>query len=716
MKSSILFNEKLLVVEDDADLRDAICESLNGIGCEISAVANAEDALDCLRQDTFFAIVSDYRMPGMNGLELCRRVKQEFPRMKFVILTGYADKSAVLEGLRVGIDDLLEKPQDLIRLRDMAEKFVQGRMSEIQQEQEELKVIRKIFCDEANDILRDIESYIFKLEDSESQAEVIDVLFRKAHTLKGSAGAFQGAEKISAVTHAYENLLQAIKKGRLIPSQSLTQVLLQASDVIKILVADFESFKETKINLQPFVEALNRWTQGKTVAVVNDDGTVKSDIQAPSSQEEKNLEVDQFISIQKRSSAESQSGTNAEEDEDGITVSTEKLNSFMELSGELVVLKNAYHATIKHVSKLAIPAEQKQRLEEMNQSLDKISEQIQAQIMEVRKVQLKVAFQKFPRIVRQASQDLQKQVRFEMNGIELGVDKTIAKSLSGSLVHVLRNSVDHGIESPQKRLDAGKPEHGKILISAVQTGEKIIVTIEDDGNGIDAERVKKKAIEKGIIDKQSSFSMSEQDVYDLLFAPGFSTAEQVTSVSGRGVGMDVVKSEIAKLGGRVQIESSIGQGTKLILTIPVPKTVLVENTLLAESGGHQIVIPLVSISKIAPVRELILSKVDGRMTCQHEGMTIPLGDYRSFIESPLRGSSADKDELSPESLVLIISHKKHSLALYVDKVVDQLEAVVRPFDNVVETLPGFKGTSLLDSEHVAFVLDAESLLSEAFAS
>jgi two-component system chemotaxis sensor kinase CheA len=716
MKSSILFNEKLLVVEDDADLRDAICESLNGIGCEISAVANAEDALDCLRQDTFFAIVSDYRMPGMNGLELCRRVKQEFPRMKFVILTGYADKSAVLEGLRVGIDDLLEKPQDLIRLRDMAEKFVQGRMSEIQQEQEELKVIRKIFCDEANDILRDIESYIFKLEDSESQAEVIDVLFRKAHTLKGSAGAFQGAEKISAVTHAYENLLQAIKKGRLIPSQSLTQVLLQASDVIKILVADFESFKETKINLQPFVEALNRWTQGKTVAVVNDDGTVKSDIQAPSSQEEKNLEVDQFISIQKRSSAESQSGTNAEEDEDGITVSTEKLNSFMELSGELVVLKNAYHATIKHVSKLAIPAEQKQRLEEMNQSLDKISEQIQAQIMEVRKVQLKVAFQKFPRIVRQASQDLQKQVRFEMSGIELGVDKTIAKSLSGSLVHVLRNSVDHGIESPQKRLDAGKPEHGKILISAVQTGEKIIVTIEDDGNGIDAERVKKKAIEKGIIDKQSAFSMSEQDVYDLLFAPGFSTAEQVTSVSGRGVGMDVVKSEIAKLGGRVQIESSIGQGTKLILTIPVPKTVLVENTLLAESGGHQIVIPLVSISKIAPVRELILSKVDGRMTCQHEGMTIPLGDYRSFIESPLRGSSADKDELSPESLVLIISHKKHSLALYVDKVVDQLEAVVRPFDNVVETLPGFKGTSLLDSEHVAFVLDAESLLSEAFAS
>jgi two-component system chemotaxis sensor kinase CheA len=714
MNSAIVINEKLLVVEDDNDLRDAICESLHGIGCQVIAAPNAEDALQSLRQDNFFAIVSDYRMPGMNGIELCRRVKQEFPRMKFVILTGYADKNAVLEGLRVGIDDLLEKPQDLIRLRDMAEKYVQNRQAEILQEQEELKVIRRIFCDEANDILRDIESYIFKLEDASAQSEVIDVLFRKAHTLKGSAGAFQGAEKIGAVTHAYENLLQAIKKGRLVPSQSLTHVLLQASDVIKVLVSDFENFKETKINLQPFIDALNRWTEGKTqVAAPAESAEMPAAGSQPQSAE-KPAETDPFLSVKQRTPSES--AVSAEEEEDGILVSSDKLNSFMELSGELVVLKNAYHATIKHVSKLAIPAEQKQRLEEMNQSLDKISEQIQAQIMEVRKVQLKVAFQKFPRIVRQASQDLQKQVRFEMSGTDLGVDKSIAKSLSGSLVHVLRNSVDHGIEPSQVRAELGKPEQGRILIDAVQTGEKIIVTIQDDGRGIDPERVKKKALEKGLIDKQMSYSMTEEEVFGLLFAPGFSTAEQVTNVSGRGVGMDVVKSEIAKLGGRIQIESMLGQGTKLILTIPVPKTVLVENTLLAESGGHQIVIPLVSISKIAPMRELILSKVDGRMTCQHDGMTIPLGDYRSFIESPLRGSSADKDQFSPESLVLIISHKNHSLALYVDRVVDQLEAVVRPFDNVVETLPGFKGTSLLDSEHVAFVLDAESLLNEAFAS
>jgi len=740
MNSSIILDEMLLVVEDDADLRDAICESLEGLGCRVNSVSTAEEALVRLREETYFAIVSDYRMPGMNGIELCRRAKQEFSRLKFIILTGYADKNTVLEGFRVGIDDLLEKPQDLGRLHDLADKFVRSRVDEISKEQEELKVIRKIFCDEANDILRDIETFIFKLEDSSAQSEVTDILFRKAHTLKGSAGAFQGAEKIGAVTHAYENLLQAIKKGRLVPSQALTQVLLQASDVIKVLVADFENFKETKINLQPFIEALNQWTDGRAQGVVSAPEMQNSAIVHSLPTAPGEIVFDEDLHIEKPSSIDvlsnpvttkelskpilsearpkpivTETPTVADDDEDGILVSTEKLNSFMELSGELVVLKNAYHATIKHVSKLSIPAEQKQRLEEMNQSLDKISEQIQGQIMEVRKVQLKVAFQKFPRIVRQASQDLQKQVRLEMSGIDLGVDKSIAKSLSGSLVHVLRNSVDHGIESPQTRSSVGKAGQGTIRIDAHQTGERIIVTIEDDGAGINCDRVKSKALEKGLIDKETASSLSERETFELLFAPGFSTAEKVTNVSGRGVGMDVVRSEIARLGGTVQIESTSGRGTKLILTIPVPKTVLVENTLLAESGGHQIVIPLVSISKIAPVKELILSKVDGRMTCQHDGTTIPLGDYRSFIESPLRGSSLDKMDFSPEALVLIISHKTHSLALVVDKVVDQLEAVVRPFDNVVEKLPGFKGTSLLDSEHVAFVLDAESLVSEAFA-
>ena len=727
--TNMKLEEILLVVEDDSDLREAIVESLQGLDCVIHSLGNAEDALAFSRENACFAVISDYRMPGMNGIEFCRRLKQESPRIKFVVLTGYADKQTVLDGFRVGIDDLLEKPQDLVRLREKAEIFVSERKAEVKRENEEMLVVRKIFCDEAADILRDLDSFIFKLEEVPLQAEVVDVLFRKAHTLKGSAGAFQGAEKISTVTHAYENLLQAIKKGRLKPSQALTHVLLQGADVIKSLVSDFEASRDRAVNLQPFVEALNRWTEGQVDFPATPETQSSATIKP---QDEKNddgiIWVNDPASIAdtKITSPEMQLGNlvqplksdpaSSEDEEDGLLVTIDKLNSFMELSGELVVLKNAYHATIKQVLKCDLPSEQKQRLEEMNQSLDKISEQIQGQIMEIRKVQLKVAFQKFPRIVRQASQDLHKQVRLEMTGSELGVDKSIAKALSSSLVHAVRNSVDHGIESPEIRIAKNKPESGVIRIHSSQVGEQVHITIDDDGSGMDPDLIKRKALEKGLITKDMAFAMPAQEAIELIFLPGFSTAEKVTNVSGRGVGMDVVRTEISKLGGTCVIESTLGMGTRLKIVIPVPKTVLVENTLLAESGGHQIVVPLVSISKITPIKDLILSKVDGRMTCQHDGMTIPLGDYRSFIEIPLRGSTKEKIDFSPESLVLIVTHKGHSLALVVDKVVDQLEAVVRPFDNVVERLLGFKGTSLLDSEHVAFVLDAESLVGAAYAA
>jgi len=760
-------NETLLIVEDDADMRDAILESLQGLGCSLFACANAEDALSFARENPCFAVFSDYRMPGMNGIEFCRRLKMDMPRINFVVLTGFADKQTVLDAFRVGIDDLLEKPEDLVRLRDKADAFVRARIEELNKEQQEMIVLRQVFCEEANDILRDLDTYIFKLEEVPPQPEVVDVLFRKAHTLKGSAAAFPGTEKLSMVTHAYENLLQSLRKGKLKPSQALTHVLLQGADVIKSLVSDFEEGRERAVNLQPFVEALNRWTEGQVGAHTQNQQPAPTPSQTPAPtpavnvtaefivpesvtpaparvpeddgiawvEQPENLvtkSISEVAAVPSSVAAEVPSGAQPmtaysqavkasegapkEEEDDGLFVSIEKLNSFMELSGELVVLKNAYHAVVKQVLKFELPQEQKQRLEEMNQSLDKISEQIQGQIMDVRKVQLKVAFQKFPRIVRQVSHDLQKQVRLEMTGTELGVDKSIAKALSSALVHVVRNAADHGIEMPEVRISRNKPECGVVRIHSNQIADSIVITIDDDGAGIDPEQIKKKALEKGLITRDTMMNMPAHAAIDLIFLPGFSTAEKITSVSGRGVGMDVVRTEISKLGGTCSIESNAGLGTRLSIVLPVPKTVLVENTLLTESSGHQIVVPLVSISKITPIKDLILSKVDGRMTCQHEGVTIPLGDYRSFIDSPLKGSAMEKVDFAPDALVLIISHKEHALALVVDRVVDQLEAVVRPFDNVVEKLLGFKGTSLLDSEHVAFVLDAESLVGAAYAA
>ncbi|MEY4064951.1 MAG: hypothetical protein RIR26_1159 [Pseudomonadota bacterium] len=746
--TSVSLDEFLLIVEDDPDLRDAIAECVSGLGCHTHALGNAEDALEFARANKCFAVVSDYRMPGINGIEFCKRLKNDSPRIKFVILTGYADKQTVLEGLRVGIDDLLEKPQDLARLREQAESYVRGRLSELKKEKEESLELRQVFCDEANELSRDFEGMIFRLEEKPFQNEAVDVLLRKVHTLKGSAAAVTGAEKITVVSHAYENLLHSLKAGRRAPSQVLTQVLLQGADVIKSLISDFENFRERPVNIQPFVEALNKWTDGRvdglastpSVQIIasdsaepspDDDGIVwlnetaspeQSSIETSSpsvtteSRETIAEKTDEEMPLPSQLAWRPELLVNDTEDDDKLLVSIDKLNSFMELSGELVVLKNGYHATIKQVLKCAIPLEQKQRLEEMNHSLDKISEEIQGQIMEIRKVQLREAFQKFPRIVRQSAQELRKQVRIEMTGTELGVDRSIAKALSSALVHAVRNAVDHGIEAPDVRVQKNKSEVGLVSILANQAGDRIHITIQDDGAGIDPEVVRRKAIENGIISREEAFSMQAADVVELVFRPGFSTAEKVTQVSGRGIGMDVIRTEIQKLGGTCTLHSTSETGTQLKIVIPVPKTVLVENTLLAESGGHQIVVPLASISKITPITDLILSRVEGRMTCQHDGITIPVGDFLTFVDPPQRRKASVAADFGNDSLVLIVTHKEHSLALVVDKVIDQLEAVIRPFDNVIERLTGFKGTSLLDSESVAFVLDAESLLGAAYAA
>jgi two-component system chemotaxis sensor kinase CheA len=746
--TSVSLDEYFLIVEDDTDLREAIAECVTGLGCQIQAFSNAEDALEFAHLNKCFAVVSDYRMPGINGIEFCKRLKQESPKVKFVILTGYADKQTVLEGLRVGIDDLLEKPQDLARLREQAESYVRSRFAELKNEKEELLLLRRVFCDEANELMRDFEGIIFRLEEVPFQNECVDVLLRKVHTLKGSAAALAGAEKITSVAHAYENLLHSIQSGRRKPSQSLTHVLLQGADVIKSLVSDFENHRDRRINVQPFIEALNRWTEGRvdglgeTPAVatetsshseqsVRDDGivwlseikTLDSHVSESNSEPSEEQQPDKSTEplVEQVPVAVQQAWRPDRpavdlEDEDKLLVSIDKLNSFMELSGELVVLKNGYHATIKQVLKCTIPPEQKQRLEEMNHSLDKISEEIQGQIMEIRKVQLREAFQKFPRVVRQSAQELHKQVRIEMTGMELGVDRSIAKALSSALVHAVRNAVDHGIEAPEIRLRKNKPEVGLINIFANQVGDRIHITIEDDGAGIDPELVRRKALERALLSKETAFAMQASEIIDLVFHPGFSTAERVTQVSGRGIGMDVIRTEVHKLGGTCALQSKTDSGTQLKIIIPVPKTVLVENTLLAESGGHQIVVPLASISKITPIGELLLSRVEGRMTCQHEGVTIPVGDFLTFVDSPQRRNGKVMNDFGNDSLVLIVTHKEHSVALVVDKVVDQLEAVIRPFDNVIEKLTGFKGTSLLDSENVAFVLDAESLLGAAYAA
>ena len=403
-----------------------------------------------------------------------------------------------------------------------------------------------------------------------------------------------------------------------------------------------------------------------------------------------------------------------EEIDEGILVTTDKLTNFMELSGELIVFKNTLHSILKLLLAQRGNDKYKQSLEDLAHSINYISDQIQKQIMDVRKVTFRYAFSKFPRMVRKTAQNLNKKVSLEIEGADLGIDKSLASSLGNCIVHILRNSVDHGIESPKDRVAVGKDEVGRIKLSCHVSGDTVKISIRDDGRGIIRSKILEKAIENGIISEYKASLISDEKVYELLFLPAFSTATEVTSISGRGVGMDVVKSEITKLNGSIEVKTKPGHFTEFVIKVPVLKSVMVEDSILARSGEFLMTIPLASISKIVPSSEANITNVQGKPTCQHFGRTVPVGFYSEFleevdevrtIEDPFVGVTSGLGEL-----LIIIMNKGSFIGMKVDLIIDQLEAVIRPFDSAIERIPGFKGTSILSDENVAYVVSPEDLV------
>lgn len=273
---------------------------------------------------------------------------------------------------------------------------------------------------------------------------------------------------------------------------------------------------------------------------------------------------------------------------------------------------------------------------------------------------------------------------------------------------MLRNAIDHGIESPEIRVERNKPPQGTIKIQAREEKGMIFVTIADDGGGINKEKVLNKAIANGLLDEAKRNVITEDEIYDLLFQPGFSTAEKVTEISGRGVGMDVVKSEITEIGGKIKIRSELGVGTTFNIEIPIPKTVLVEQTVLVKAGLIYLAVPLPSIAFLSSVSNLEVSLIGRQRTIQFQNRTIILRTFQELVSGRVDDNkSTSFDDYS----VVVLQHKTRYVGLLVNGIHDQLEAVIRPFDKISNNFPGFKGTTVLGDDSIAYVVDPDELVS-----
>ena len=394
-----------------------------------------------------------------------------------------------------------------------------------------------------------------------------------------------------------------------------------------------------------------------------------------------------------------------------IRVEVSRLDSLLNLVGELVIERAQISRVSGELSREYPRDENATHLLEATHRIGRITAELQDQIMKARMLPIDGVFQRMPRMVRDLAQKTGKDIRFEMTGGETELDRTVLEVISDPLIHLLRNSVDHGVEGPDTREAAGKPRQGLVTLSAQQEANHIVLEITDDGGGMDPEKLKASAIRKGVLTEAAAAQMSEQDALHLIFASGFSTAEVLSDISGRGVGMDIVRSNLEKLGGRIQVESVVGQGSRFVIHLPL--TLAIVRAVLVESGGGFYVLPLSNVVELLLLgtgqNEVSRQTLAGQAVIHLRGRTIPLASLSGLLAG--RREATHPDEIAGTAFVVVVGVGDKQLGLCVDGLAGEQEVVIKSLGTLLGDLPGLSGATILGDGRVALIVDLPTLIS-----
>jgi two-component system chemotaxis sensor kinase CheA len=579
----------------------------------------------------------------------------------------------------------------------------------------------KEFLVESYENLDQLDRDFVALETDPTATDKLGSIFRTIHTIKGTCGCL-GFPKLESVAHVGENLLSRLRDGQLVMDTEITSGLLQCVDAIREILqtiersnvegdADYSAVKSklVKLNERPSigtVAAAPATVAPSSIVTIEEKVALHAPIEtkaaAPETPEPATVEVaakpTEVAKETKDQHADSVAGN-------AIRVDVGLLDKLMNLVGELVLARNQvlqYNASQQDAAFVGTA-----------QRLNLITSELQEGVMKTRMQPIGNLWNKFPRIVRDVSTACGKKVRVEMDGKDTELDKTILEAIKDPLTHVIRNSVDHGIETPAKRLAAGKTEEGQLFMRAFHEGGQVNIEITDDGAGIDPERVKKKAIEKGLITAEQAARMSEREAINLIFAPGFSTAEKVTNVSGRGVGMDVVKTNVEKIGGTVDVKSKVGSGTTLRIKIPL--TLAIIPALVVTSGGERFAIPQVSLLELVRLDQDATGKIsgiemiNGTPLYRLRGNLLPL----VYLDCEFRLATADAAKASAAANIVVLRGGERQFGLVVDQINDTEEIVVKPLSKLLKGQTCFAGATIMGDGKVALILDVMGVAQQA---
>lgn len=582
------------------------------------------------------------------------------------------------------------------------------------------------FVVESKEHLADVENQLLAIEGGGAaiDLDLVNTVFRAIHSVKGAAG-FLGLDTINRLAHSLENVLNKIRNEELIPTPESTDVMLRAADVLRTLVND--TANSNAFDPSALIAELDIVEQGKPAPVAPPAAppteAVVEALSEAVTDEDLDAALEAALAARNASVAEPATpatpkpepvalapGKPAETTspapvapESSIRVSISVLDKLMNLAGELVLSRNQL------MQALASP--DSSTLNAAAGGLDHVTGELQEAIMQTRMQPIGNVFGKFLRIVRDLSSKLGKQCNLTVEGKEVEVDKTIVEAIGDPLTHLVRNSVDHGIELPEVRTKNGKSAAGTIALRAFHKAGKVCIEIEDDGGGIDPKRLLGKAVEKGVVSAERAEQMTDREVVRLIFHPGFSTAEKVSDVSGRGVGMDVVRTNIEKLGGVVDVESAIGKGT--IIRVTLPLTLAIIPSMIVRCGGERFAIPQANISELVRLRpEEVATKI---ASVQHgqvlrlRGALLPLVQLDSALHLT---SEENRDTQAPRSIIVVETGQSR-YGLIVDGLSDSEEIVVKPLGRHVADCTYLAGATILGDGRIALILDVAGLATQA---
>jgi two-component system chemotaxis sensor kinase CheA len=581
----------------------------------------------------------------------------------------------------------------------------------------------KDFIVECLDHLTNAEAGLLDLETNADETETINVIFRAFHTIKGSSG-FLGLDRIQKTAHLAENMLDRGRDGEIQITGGYSDLALKSCDALRGMIEGLQGAEPggpipSPENLNDLLAYLfdpegNGFGEEAAAEpirlgeiLVGQGAAEKDAVETAAAQASQDgKKIGQKVVENKAAKAEdvvkavrtqkaSGGGAGGVQTESSIRVGTDRLDSLINMVGELVIAQSMVTQDPDVVDG------SKPRLQRNVSHAGKIIRELQDLTMSLRMVPLKGTFQKMARLVRDLGKKAGKQVQFTSEGDETEIDRNMVEVLNDPLVHMIRNSCDHGIESAEDRVAAGKEPTGTVKLRAYHSAGNVVIEIIDDGKGLDRDKLLKKAIEKGVVD--GSKEMSDSEVYSLIFAPGFSTAEKITDVSGRGVGMDVVKKNIESIRGRIEVSSKLGEGTTFAMRLPL--TMAITDAMLLRVGQERYLLPTVSIEQSFRPEPGAISTVTNRgEMVMLRGELLPIFRLHQMFEV------TDGVTDPHEGLLIAIESEGKRCALMVDELLGQQQVVIKTLGQTLKNIPGVAGGAILGDGRVGLILDAAGLM------